>query len=71
MATKRKGKLDWNDELFHSKLMQVSAERQINFKEFRPSDKSFREMTRLIPTCPSWPKLERELKTMPKRRRNE
>jgi len=63
-----KRKLDAMDPKFWEDMMQVSAVRQVKFKEHKPSDKSFREMTRILRTAPSYPRLMEELKSLPKRR---
>ena len=66
---KRKGKAEWIDRDFLDDLMNASAVRQVRFKERKPSDKSTREMTRLLRTTPSWPMVINELKILPKKKR--
>lgn len=57
------------DPRFWDDMMNVSAVRQVKFKERKPSDKSFREMTRILRTAPSYPNILKELKTLPKKRK--
>jgi hypothetical protein len=67
--TSKKRKLDAVDEKFWNDIKDVSIVRQMKFREIKPKERSFREMTKLLRTAPSYPKVINELKTLPKKRR--
>jgi len=66
---KCKRKIDAVDPSLWDDLMDASIARQMKFKERKPRDKSFREMTRLLRTTPSYRLALQELKSLPKRKK--
>lgn len=64
-----KRRLQEIDPRLFDDLMEVSAVRQVQFKERKPKERSFREMTKILRTAPSYKSLLNELKTLPRRKK--